>query len=685
MLNALLIATLTLNGATGINPDSSANKNVPLDEIVVTDFKQNKRNLTSTAVSTINVQQLHNQQIVNLKELTAVMPNFYMPDYGSYANTPVYIRGIGTKSKGSAVGFYVDGVPHFESSAFNIDLSDIAAVNVFRGPQGTLYGRNTIAGIINVYTHNPLDYQRTRIKVGYGRYNDFIAQASNYAKISEKFGISTAASYHHNDGMFTNHFLNEKADKLNEGEGRIGLYWRPTTNWLLHINSTLTYSEQNGYPYAPYDIVKDELLPISYNRNSTYRRLISSTGLNAQYENNHISFNSQTSYQFIKSHQGLDQDFTPQDVYFVDNSYHQNMLSQELTLKSNDKGRYQWIIGLFGMLLHSNQFAETSYFTRDFSTPTTYKNPTAGYAIYHQSSYNIWRGMSATVGLRFDYEHAKTTYNQDKTTLSTGVTTHAKDFVSSASFRQFTPKFTLQYLTNKDNLYYISITRGYKPGGFNTIFKTDAERTYDPEYSWNYEVGTRLKFLNGRLTAEADLFYIDWRHMQTTYTVPGVGNVIANAGHTDSKGFELSLAYHPIKSLQLNLNYGYTHARYLEYKKSAREDFSGNRLPMVPNHTLSLNGTYTIMPAGWFDKIIFNTGLTGLGRIYWADDNIVRQNFYATLNAKVSLTKGIFTWEIWGKNLTATDYMAYGFKASQGNYAQRGKPLTFGTAVSVSF
>ena len=685
MLNALLFAALSLNAATGINPDSSANKNVPLDEIVVTDFKQNKRNLTSTAVSTINVQQLHNQQIVNLKELTAIMPNFYMPDYGSYANTPVYIRGIGTKSKGSAVGFYVDGVPHFESSAFNIDLSDIAAVNVFRGPQGTLYGRNTIAGIINVYTHNPLDYQRTRIKVGYGRYNDFIAQASNYAKISEKFGISTAASYHHNDGMFTNHFLNEKADKLNEGEGRIGFYWRPTTNWLLHLNSTLTYSEQNGYPYAPYDIVKDELLPISYNRNSTYRRLISSTGLNAQYENNHISFNSQTSYQFIKSHQGLDQDFTPQDVYFVDNSYHQNMLSQELTLKSNDKGRYQWIIGLFGMLLHSNQFAETSYFTRDFSTPTTYKNPTAGYAIYHQSSYNIWRGMSATVGLRFDYEHAKTTYNQDKTTLSTGVTTHAKDFVSSASFRQFTPKFTLQYLTNKDNLYYISITRGYKPGGFNTIFKTDAERTYDPEYSWNYEVGTRLKFFNGRLTAEADLFYIDWRHMQTTYTVPGVGNVIANAGHTDSKGFELSLAYHPIKSLQLNLNYGYTHARYLEYKKSAREDFSGNRLPMVPNHTLSLNGTYTIMPAGWFDKIVFNTGLTGLGRIYWADDNIVRQNFYATLNAKVSLTKGIFTWEIWGKNLTATDYMAYGFKASQGNYAQRGKPLTFGTAVSVSF
>ncbi len=187
------------------------------------------------------------------------------------------------------------------------------------------------------------------------------------------------------------------------------------------------------------------------------------------------------------------------------------------------------------------------------------------------------------------------------------------------------------------------------------------------------------------MTAEADLFYIDWRHMQTTYTVPGVGNVIANAGHTDSKGFELSMAYHPIKSLQLTMNYGYTHARYLEYKKSANEDFSGNRLPMVPNHTLSLDGTYTIMQAGWFDKVVFNAGLTGLGRIYWADDNIVRQNFYATLNAKVSITKGIVTWDLWGKNLTGTDYMAYGFKMSTGNYAQKGKPLSFGTSVSVTF
>jgi outer membrane receptor protein involved in Fe transport len=127
---------------------------VTLEEVVVTDFKQNRRNLTPTASTRADARLLQDQQVVSIKELSAVMPNFFMPDYGSRANTPIYIRGIGAKSKGAAVGFYVDGVPHYESSAFDIDLSDIAAIDVLRGPQGTLYGRNAIAGIINVYTHN---------------------------------------------------------------------------------------------------------------------------------------------------------------------------------------------------------------------------------------------------------------------------------------------------------------------------------------------------------------------------------------------------------------------------------------------------------------------------------------------------------------------------------------------------
>ena len=106
---------------------------------------------------------------------------------------------------------------------------------------------------------------------------------------------------------------------------------------------------------------------------------------------------------------------------------------------------------------------------------------------------------------------------------------------------------------------------------------------------------------------------------------------------------------------------------------------------MVTSNTLGINGSYTVLPQGWLDKLVVSMGMTGLGKIYWAEDNAVCQDFYAVLNAKVSATKGMFTWELWGKNLTDTDYMAYGFKSSTGNYSQRGKRLTVGTSLAIHF
>ena len=151
----LLLASCALDGGAG-TADTAAIRTMGLDEVTVVEFKQNKRNLAPSSVSTADARFLNNQEITSLKELTAVMPNFFIPDYGSRQNTPVYIRGIGAKTKGPAVGFYVDGVPHFENSAFDIDMFDVESVAVLRGPQGTLYGRNAIGGIINVHTLSPL-------------------------------------------------------------------------------------------------------------------------------------------------------------------------------------------------------------------------------------------------------------------------------------------------------------------------------------------------------------------------------------------------------------------------------------------------------------------------------------------------------------------------------------------------
>ncbi|MBQ7156464.1 MAG: TonB-dependent receptor [Bacteroidaceae bacterium] len=681
----VLLSMLTVSGNEVVQNADTTTRSYALEEIVVQDFKTNKKDLVPMSRTSMSYRQLSNQQISGVKELTAVIPNFYMPDYGSRASCPVYVRGIGNKSDGTGVGFYIDGVPYYEPLSFDTDLGDVASVEVLRGPQGTLYGRNAIGGIINIYTHNPLEYQNTRVRVGFGRYNDVRTQVSNYTKVSDKFGFTFGALYHHNDGAFHNSFLDEKVDKMDETEERIGLYWQPADEWLVRLTSNFKYSNQGGYPYAPVDAATNTLQSISYNRQSTFRRLVSTNGLGVRYTGDNVSFNSQTSFQYIDSRQAIDQDFTTADKSFVVNGRNQNMVSEELTLKSNNDSRYQWVFGMFGMMEHMDRSVDNNSYTSGTDSHTDYCVPTSSFAVYHQSSYNIWRGLSATAGVRFDYEHARTKYDNDKITLSTGDRAHVTDFESSKNFRQFTPKFTLQYKTTADNLIYGAVTRGYKPGGFNKSFATDSERAYDPEYSWNYEVGTRINMFDNMLTVSADLFYIDWRDMQITSTLAGVGNITTNAGHTESKGAELSLTARPIDGLQLNVNYGYTYARFLSYKKSETVSYTYNRLPLVPNHTLGANASYTMLRAGWFDRILFNVGVKGLGRIYWAEDNVTYQNFYALLNAKVALTHGMFTWELWGKNLTDTSYMAYGFKSSTGNYAQAGMPAMFGTTIELNF
>lgn len=695
-LGLILTSLLAVEGPEITPADTTTARSYELDEVVVSAFKSNKYDLVPASRTALSARQISNRQINGIKELTAIIPNFYMPDYGSRASCPVFVRGVGNKSDGTGIGFYVDGVPYYEPLSFDTDLGDVASVEVLRGPQGTLYGRNAIGGIVNISTRNPLEYQNTRVRLGYGRYNDLRTQISNYTKVSDKFGFTFGALYHHNDGAFRNSYLDEKVDKMNETEERIGLYYKPSESWLIRLTSNFTYSDQGGYPYAPVDVETNTLQPISYNRYSSFRRLISTNGLGITYTGPVVSFNSQTSFQYINSKQAIDQDFTVTDKSFVENARHQNMVSQEFTLKSNGDSRYQWVVGAFGMMEHVDRTVDNFSPSAGSLSHTDYCVPTSSLALYHQSTYNIWRGLSATAGIRFDYEHAKTKYDNLKvkaTPFTDGYLEYAdllpsasvESFESTKNFTQFTPKFTLQYNTTENDLFYASVTRGYKPGGFNKSFSTADQRSYEPEYSWNYEVGASINLIRDLLTISADLFYIDWREMQITSTIAGVGNITTNAGHTDSKGVELDIAFRPLKGLQFNANYGYTYARFLSYEKSETVSYTNNRLPMVPNHTLSIDGNYTINPHGWLDRIMINVGLRGLGRIYWAEDNLVSQDFYALLNAKVALTKGIVTWELWGKNLTDTNYMAYGFKSSSGNYAQAGKPLTFGTTIEINF
>ena len=688
MLNSILLLTSFLGTAVPNDADSTVFKTVGLSEVTVVEFKKSKENLATNSVSVVDSGFINRHELQSITELTAVVPNFYMPEYGSKQNTPVYIRGVGAKTKGSAVGFYVDGIPHFENSSFDVDMSNIASVTVFRGPQGTLYGRNAIGGIINVTTVSPLTYQGTQFKLGYGSHNDALFQFSHYNKLGAKVGYSVAGGYHYNDGFHRNMFTNEYADQLKDAYGRVALVWLLDNKWFFRVNSMLDYSNQGGYPYGKYNRLTGETEPVNYNRYSSYRRLLSTSGLNISYAGENVSFSSQTAFQYIRDRQGIDQDFTANDTYFVKNRLKQTMLSQEFILKSNNSSRYQWLWGAFAMTQHINNTVETQYITKDNAFPTHYRIPVNALAIYHQSTIKLFSGFSFIAGLRWDYENSTLKYLRETYQLSTdGARTEVKNVNSSLHFNQITPKFALQYQDERNNnSYYFSVTRGYKAGGFNQTFQKEEETSFGPEYNWNYELGGKVHLLKDKLYAEAALYYIDWRQQQVNQTVPGVGNVIHNAGHSSSKGFELALNSSPLKNLSIALSYGYTYAKFIEYQKSATLNYSGNMLPMVPRNTLSCSASYALYPssASFIDKIVLTAGLTGIGKIYWAEDNEVAQNFYALLNAKISITSGIFTWECWGKNITDTHYNTYSFKSSA-DYAQVGKPAYFGTSLLVKF
>lgn len=688
MLNSILLLTSFLGTAVPNDADSTVFKTVGLSEVTVVEFKKSKENLATNSVSVVDSGFINRHELQSITELTAVVPNFYMPEYGSKQNTPVYIRGVGAKTKGSAVGFYVDGIPHFENSSFDVDMSNIASVTVFRGPQGTLYGRNAIGGIINVTTVSPLAYQGTQFKLGYGSHNDALFQFSHYNKLGSKVGYSVAGGYHYNEGFHRNMFTNKYADQLKDAYGRVALVWLLDNKWFLRVNSMLDYSNQGGYPYGKYNRLTGETEPVNYNRYSSYRRLLSTSGVNIRYAGENVSFSSQTAFQYIRDRQGIDQDFTSNDTYFVKNRLKQTMLSQEFILKSNNSSRYQWLWGAFAMTQHINNMVETQYITKDNAFPTHYRIPVNALAIYHQSTIKLFSGFSFIAGLRWDYENSTLKYLRETYQLSTdGARTEVKNVNSSLHFNQITPKFALQYQDERNNnSYYFSVTRGYKAGGFNQTFQKDEETSFGPEYNWNYELGGKVHLLKDKLYAEAALYYIDWRQQQVNQTVPGVGNVIHNAGHSSSKGFELALNSSPLKNLNIALSYGYTYAKFIEYQKSAKLNYSGNMLPMVPRNTLSCSASYALYPSStsFIDKIVLTAGLTGLGKIYWAEDNEVAQNFYALLNAKISITSGIFTWECWGKNITDTHYNTYCFKSSA-DYAQVGKPAYFGTSLLVKF
>lgn len=689
----LVLAMIALSGAAqrqlAMVEDTTIANSYELGEVQVKASRNSaKLKEMPASISVMPSKLIQETGIRTLSGLTATTPNVFMTDYGSKLTAPIYIRGIGSKINAPSVGLYVDGVPYFEKASFAFDFFDIEQIEVLRGPQGTLYGRNTMGGIINITTKSPMEFQGTSINLSAATYGSYNICGGHYGKVGDKFGYSLALNFQHNDGFYKNTYDNTLVDNLNSLGVRNRLAWNVSKRFSIENIASYERSRQGAYPYALFDAKTGTTAPINYNEHSSYDRDLFSDAVVAKYSAPKYEIVSTTAYQYLDDHQAIDQDFTDKFLNFANQYQKQNMVSQEVTIRSKGTKRINWLFGAYGFAQFYDNKIDVDYYTKKSKDIKSYLHDIMGYAVFHQFTINdfLVKNLSVTGGIRLDAEKDVLDYKYD--VVANGTTTN-KDDVTYPSLKTFEviPKVALNYHLGYTNVYAV-VSRGYKTGGFNMSFDTLDDLKYKPEHSINYEVGIKSPLLGNRLYADAAFFYIDWRNQQISQPNPkGQGIMLKNAGRSRSRGLEASLRLLPIAGFDASVSYGYTDATFKEYlivKGTTTTDLSGNCIPYVPKHSLGaqVGKTFAVNGCSFLEKIRVSAIYRGAGAIYWTDKNNHRQSYYSILDARVSFIQKNVQLELWGRNLTKTEYESYYFEMGPNAYVQKGKPMQLGVNLS---
>ncbi len=670
-----------------ISIDSIAVPEVNLEEVVINASKNNsKLKELPVSVTIIPSMVIENNEINTLNQLGSMVPNFSMRDYGSKLTSPVYIRGIGSRINSPSVGLYVDNVPYFEKAAFEFDFFDIESIEVLRGPQGTLYGRNSMGGLINITTKSPANYQGSQVKLSAGNYGSYKLNAGHYHKVNDALMFSLSGNYQHNDGFYTNRFIDKKVDNLDSYGLKNRLIYKVSDKLEFENIAGFENSKQGGYPYAIYNKKEQRMEEISYNQESSYNRILFSDALKFKYTGKNWMLSNTLSYQYLDDAQKIDQDFTAANTYFARQYMKQNMVADEVLLQSKKDEKLSWLIGAFGFLQFSDSDVDVDSYSKDLWYLKTYGLDTKGMALFGQSTYNITNNFSVTGGLRYDYEISELTYTYEET--KAGVELSGPDTIyPKLSDNIVLPKLALTYRFNSAHLY-VSYSTGYKAGGFNSIFELPEHLMFKNETSYNFEGGVKSPLFKKLLFADVALFYTKLKDQQIYRTAPsGKGSYLENSGLSENKGVELSLKNQPVHGFEGQITYGYTHSKILEYKLNDNLNYNNKYTPYIPRHTFAvqLTKTFNLAKTSFFDRIRINSLYHQSGELYWNLSNLLREERSGMLSANISFIHRSLQLDIWGKNLTNTQFCSFMFEASGNSFAQAGKPRQVGISASVKF
>lgn len=736
----MLLFSLSLPATARQEADSVAPalKDVVLGEVSVTAIKWGDHPNADEAVTYIGSEAVETYDVVNLRDASALAPNFHIPAYGSRMTSSIYVRGLGTRIDQPAVGLNIDNIPIINKDNFDFDLADIDRIEILRGPQNILYGRNTMGGLVNIYTLSPLNFEGVKAKASFGNHYTRRLSAGVYRKLSSKLGMSLTGEISGTDGFFNNEYNNSHAGRESLGSLRWKTALRPTGKVIVENTAMLTRARQNGYPYQNVSTGK-----IAYNDTCYYNRLSFIDGLTVKHSFKGVTFSSIMSVQYLDDDMVLDQDFTTDDYFTLRQKRKEWAVTGDFVARGPQTGKYSWLTGLFGFYRHTKMeapvnFKETGinnliianrnnanpYYPigwddPEFTLGSDFTMPSGGLSVYHESSLKLG-DFTATFGLRFDWErtnldfrsHCNTAYTVYDNTNSgiSPLPVYRNDRIDidetgnlSHDYTQLLPKLSVSYnLPDGLGNLFASATKGYKAGGYNTqmfsdflqqklmaemgmtmLYDVDQIVSYSPETDWNFEVGAHLRLLDQRLALDISAFWINVDNQQVTMFPEGsiTGRIMTNAGKARSRGVELSASYQAPGGWFARGAYGFTDARFIDFN-NGRADYSGKRIPYAPSNTLFLSTGFTKRLTGFIDGISAEVNTRGTGSIWWDEANTVKQPFYMLLNASVSATHDRFRLELWADNITATQYATFYFVSIGNAFLQQGNGFSIGATLS---
>jgi len=670
-----------------------ANDTTALESIVVhADFRPSEIQQTPISITSIDSEEIQTRSAQHLEDILNLAPNVNMSSGGSRSHY-FQIRGIGERSQFKApinpsVGLIIDDID-FSRSGAAATLFDIDSVEILRGPQGTRYGANALAGAINLRSKEPTNDLDIHFESTLAEYDTrSVGIAVGGPLIENKLLGRVALHTNKSDGYSDNDFLNrDNINNRDETTIRTNLKWLATEDLTVSLHY-LHLDIDNGYDVFTFDnsrtTFSDQPGTDSQKTNAFSLRADwdISTSLRLESIISHSNSGLEYSYDEDWSYIGFHADeYSSFDQYLRDRDNE----SIEFRFLSNEDGRIfnnstDWLVGFY----YAEQDEELERNYTYLASPFTSTYDTQNTALFGQLDSALTDKLTLISGLRV--EHWQADYEDSE---NLGI---------SASQNLFGGKLGLNYQANDDQLLYTSLSRGYKAGGVNTDGRLDASaRGFEREYLWNLEAGIKSLWLEGALKTNLTVFYAQRKDQQVKSSLlivrPDMStefvDYLTNAAKGKNMGVEAEVDWLVNSNWRLFANVGLLRATYDQYDDPNGIDVSGRRQAHAPNYQFSA-GTEVYIGQHWTAR----ANVEGKDKFYFSDRHNAKSNSYALVNASIEYALESWRINLWGRNLFDKDYAVRGFGSFGNNpangyitetYTQQGEPRIVGLSVSYDY